>query len=50
MFGKKQITYKGRPLYYFGRDANRSDNQGVSVPSPGVWPVAVKDITEAPNP
>lgn len=50
VFGKKQVTYKGRPLYYFGRDANRGDNQGVSVGRPGVWPVAVKDLAEAPNP
>ncbi len=49
VFGKKQITYKGRPLYYFGRDANRGENQGVSVPTLGVWPVAVKDLAEAPN-
>jgi len=37
--GKKQLTYKGHPLYYFGSDAVRGDNKGVSVPSPGVWPV-----------
>lgn len=37
--GKKQLTYKGHPLYYFGPDAKRGDNKGVSVPTPGVWPV-----------
>ncbi|MBL0740466.1 hypothetical protein [Chryseolinea lacunae] len=46
--GAKQLTYKGWPLYYFGNDAKRGDNKGVSVPQPGVWPVAVKDADEAP--
>jgi len=47
--GVKQLTYKGWPLYYFGNDAVRGDNKGVSVPSPGVWPVGVKDATDAPE-
>jgi predicted lipoprotein with Yx(FWY)xxD motif len=43
VYGKKQLTYKGSPLYYFGQDAGmRGSNKGVSVPMPGVWPVAVK--------
>jgi predicted lipoprotein with Yx(FWY)xxD motif len=37
--GKKQLTYKGHPLYYFGNDARRGDTKGVSFPAPGVWPV-----------
>ncbi len=37
--GKKQLTYKGHPLYYYGSDAQRGDNKGVSVPKPGVWPI-----------
>jgi predicted lipoprotein with Yx(FWY)xxD motif len=37
--GKKQLTYKGHPLYYFGPDAKRGETKGVSVPTPGVWPV-----------
>lgn len=37
--GKKQLTYKGHPLYYYGPDAKRGDNKGVSVPKPGVWPI-----------
>jgi predicted lipoprotein with Yx(FWY)xxD motif len=45
--GKKQLTYKGWPLYYFGQDSTRGQNKGVSVPVPGRWPVAVKDLTEA---
>ena len=48
VFGKKQLTYKGWPLYYFGQDAGvRGSNKGISFPNPGVWPVAVKDIAPA---
>jgi len=47
VFGKKQLTYKGWPLYYFGQDANRGDNKGVSVPAPGVWPVVNSSSTAA---
>ncbi|MFQ6603109.1 hypothetical protein [Flavobacterium sp. C3NV] len=44
VFGKSQLTYNGWPLYYFGQDANvRGANKGVSFPSPGIWPVPVKD-------
>jgi len=51
VFGKKQLTYKGWPLYYFGADnKQRGINKGVSVPVPGVWPVAVKDAPLAPVP
>lgn len=49
VFGKKQLTYKGWPLYYFGQDGGvRGSNKGVSFPAPGVWPVAMKDINPAP--
>lgn len=45
VFGKSQLVYNGWPLYYFGQDANiRGANKGISFPSPGVWPVPVKDI------
>ncbi|MES2826647.1 MAG: hypothetical protein V4687_00755 [Bacteroidota bacterium] len=37
--GKKQLTFKGHPLYYFGPDTKRGETKGVSVPSPGVWPI-----------
>jgi predicted lipoprotein with Yx(FWY)xxD motif len=48
VYGRKQLTYKGWPLYYFGQDAMvMGSNKGVSFPSPGVWPVPVKDITPA---
>lgn len=51
VFGKKQLTYKGWPLYYFGQDAGaRGANKGVSVPAPGVWPVVTKDVAAAPQP
>jgi predicted lipoprotein with Yx(FWY)xxD motif len=50
VFGKKQLTYKGWPLYYFGSDQMiRGNNKGVSVPVPGKWPVGVKDMAEAPK-
>jgi predicted lipoprotein with Yx(FWY)xxD motif len=50
VFGKKQMTYKGWPIYYFGPDSLiRGRNKGVSVPQPGVWPVIVKNIIEAPK-
>lgn len=45
VFGKSQLTYNGWPLYYFGQDASvRGANKGISFPSPGVWPVPVKDM------
>ena len=51
VFGKKQLIFKGWPLYYFGADGlTRGNNKGVSVPTPGVWPVPVKNITAAPVP
>ena len=49
VFGKKQLTYNGWPLYYFGQDeGTMGSNKGVSVPKPGVWPIAAKDMTAAP--
>lgn len=48
VFGKKQLVYKGWPLYNFGQDGSvRGSNKGVSVPVPGRWPIMVKDIIEA---
>jgi len=49
VFGKTQLTYKGWPLYYFGQDAIRGDNKGISFPAPGVWPIANVDTTTAPT-
>ncbi|MBN9296005.1 MAG: hypothetical protein J0I41_03290 [Filimonas sp.] len=48
VFTKKQMTYKGWPLYYFGQDNKvQGANKGISFPSPGIWPVPVKDIAAA---
>ena len=49
VFGKKQLTYKGWPLYQFGQDKMvMGSNKGVSFPKPGgIWPVAVKDLSFA---
>jgi len=49
VFGKKQLTYKGWPLYYFGNDlAVRGSTKGVSFPQPGVWPVTNASTNVAP--
>lgn len=51
VFGKKQLTYKGWPLYYFQSDAMAMGaTKGVSVPVPGVWPVGAKGLKIAPAP
>ncbi|MFK5880440.1 MAG: hypothetical protein QM478_13200, partial [Flavobacteriaceae bacterium] len=47
VFGRTQLTYKGWPLYYFGQDAARGDNKGISFPAPGVWPIANIDLAPA---
>lgn len=47
VYGKTQLTYKGWPLYYFGQDATRGDNKGISYPAPGVWPVVNTETTPA---
>lgn len=47
--GRDQLTFKGWPLYFFGQDIARGENQGVSVPAPGVWPVAVAGMMPAPT-
>lgn len=40
VFGKKQLVFRGHPLYYFGSDNGvKGVTKGVSVPRPGVWPV-----------
>ena len=48
VFGRTQLTYKGRPLYYFGQDSQKGDNMGISFPAAGVWPVANVDTSAAP--
>lgn len=48
VFGRKQLTYKGWPLYHFGQDNMlMGSNKGISFPAPGIWPVPVKDIADA---
>jgi predicted lipoprotein with Yx(FWY)xxD motif len=50
VFGRKQLTYKGWPLYYFGLDAStRGSTKGVSVPRPGVWPIVNAATPAAPQ-
>ena len=54
IYGKKQLTYKGWPMYYYGPDADalgffRGSNKGVSVPKPNTWPVFFKDYPIAPK-
>ncbi|MFN8346620.1 MAG: hypothetical protein U0X91_16575 [Spirosomataceae bacterium] len=40
VFGKKQLVFRGHPLYYFGQDnAVKGANKGISFPKAGVWPV-----------
>lgn len=48
VFGKKQLTYKGWPLYYFGQDQQRGDNKGISFPRVNVWPILNDKTTIAP--
>ncbi len=48
--GRKQLVYKGWPLYYFGADNKVQGNtKGVSVPVPGKWPVGEKGLISAPQ-
>jgi predicted lipoprotein with Yx(FWY)xxD motif len=50
VFGKIQISYKGWPLYYFGPDKQiKGNTKGVSVPTPGVWPIVNQSSTVAPQ-
>lgn len=50
VFGKVQLSYKGWPLYYFGKDGQqRGSTKGVSVPQPGIWPVVNKNTAAAPQ-
>jgi predicted lipoprotein with Yx(FWY)xxD motif len=49
VFGKVQLTFKGWPLYHFGPDNSvRGSTKGVSVPTPGVWPVMNQFSPTAP--
>jgi predicted lipoprotein with Yx(FWY)xxD motif len=55
VFGRKQLTYNGWPLYHFGADNMvRGSTKGITIPAsqpPGsIWPVATKDAASAPTP
>lgn len=43
---KVQLTYKGWPLYYFGKDTARGDTKGVSIAK---WNILETDIAQAPE-
>ena len=54
IYGKKQLTYVGWPIYYYGPDADalgmfRGNNKGVSVPKPNTWPVFYQNYPAAPK-
>jgi predicted lipoprotein with Yx(FWY)xxD motif len=50
VFGRTQLAFKGWPLYYFGPDdQTRGNTKGVSVPTPGFWPVVNNTSTVAPQ-
>ena len=57
LYGTKQLTYKGWPVYYFGEDVDslsrkfRGNTKGISVGITGtsaLWPALFKDVTPAP--
>lgn len=52
VFGKNQVTFKGRPLYYFGADAGTRTTKGVSAPTPGagIWKVVNNESEAAAQP
>lgn len=48
--GRVQLTFKGWPLYYFGKDsARRGNTRGVSFPTPGTWPIVNNNSATAPQ-
>jgi predicted lipoprotein with Yx(FWY)xxD motif len=52
--GKKQMTYKGWPLYYYGADNMvRGSNKGITIPATqpagSVWKIVKKDAAPAPR-
>ena len=52
VFGKTQVTFRGRPLYYFGADGAARTTKGVSAPTPGagIWKVVNGDSETASQP
>lgn len=50
VFGKKQLAYRGWALYFFGDDeSKRGNTKGVSVPTPGIWPINNNGTLTAPK-
>ena len=50
VFGKTQLVFNGWPIYHFGPDGGqRGSTKGVSVPTPGVWPVVNQHSAVAPQ-
>lgn len=48
VFGKSQLTYRQNPVYFYGGDAGvRGSTKGVSVTTPGLWPILNTD-TQVP--
>jgi len=48
--GRKQLTFRGWPLYYFGQDTVRGNTKGIDFPSLGIWSVLSPGSPEAPQP
>jgi predicted lipoprotein with Yx(FWY)xxD motif len=50
VFGKTQLTFKGWPVYRFGADSlQRGNTRGMSVPTPGFWPLMGANSPAAPQ-
>jgi predicted lipoprotein with Yx(FWY)xxD motif len=50
VFDRRQLTYKGWPVYMYGfDDLKRGNTKGVSVTTPGTWPVMNQFSAEAPQ-
>ena len=50
VFGKTQLTFRQWPMYHFGPDEGlRASTKGVSVPTPGIWPVVNQFSAAAPQ-
>ena len=52
--GKKQLTYKGWPMYFFGADrfikgSTKAITIPASQPAGSIWPVVIKDALPAPQ-
>jgi predicted lipoprotein with Yx(FWY)xxD motif len=48
--GKRQVTYRGRPLYTFVEDGARGETNGEGIEDVGVWHAARKPVAQTPQP